>query len=163
MGSTTGNSSDGSTPCAEGKDVNANWKSLFNFTTRKHTMTLTLGMAFALPASVVMPIFTVILGDEFEMLADLTFGKVSPDGFIRSVKQRCTELVVLGGVSWILNSAYTALFTAFGEQQATSARDTLFLQLMKRDLEWFDVQKDGTAPFLAAAQRYVFFFFHTST
>ena len=148
------NSSSATTKTEQGgKKLKASWKTLFNFTTRKHAATLVPGVGCALGASLAIPVLTFVLGAQFEVLAAYTSGRLPPSEFRENVETLCLALTIVGGLSWLLNSAYSTLFMVFGEQQAANARHVLFFELMKRDFEWFQAQKDGTGAFLSAVQR----------
>ena len=120
------------------------WTSLFSFTTSRHAPALISALVFALAAGLILPSFSIVLGDLFDV-----FASPSPGDLLAKVTKCCLRLVVLGSVGWLLSSCYFALFTAFGELQAANARNILFLQLFKRDVQWFHTQHDGTGAFLS--------------
>jgi ATP-binding cassette subfamily B (MDR/TAP) protein 1 len=52
-------------------------------------------------------------------------------------------LVGLGSASWLLNGGYFMLWLAFGELQAKSVREKLFDGMLEKDMEWYDMRKNG--------------------
>lgn len=139
-------------PSRESAQLRATWGSLFNFTTRSHLPTLILSLIFALAAGLVLPALAVVLGSVFDIFASFSPVSSSLEDLLQEVVSCCVQLVGLGTVSWLLGSGYFAFFTAFGEQQAGNARNKVFSELLKRDVEWFQMQKDGTGAFLSVLQ-----------
>ncbi|RHZ60109.1 ABC transporter ATP-binding protein [Aspergillus thermomutatus] len=126
--------------------------SLFGFTTKKHVPTLSLATVFALLASSVTPIFAILLGDIFNSFTSFGSGDISGDDLLRKVARHGIALSGLGIASWVLNGAYFSLFIVFGELQVSNARTRLFEELLGRDQEWFETQKDGTKAFFSYLQ-----------
>lgn len=132
--------------------LRATWISLFNFTTKKHVPTLTLAIVFALGAGITMPAMAVILGSTFDVFTSFTSGTLLGEDLLGKIVKYCIQMVGLGAISWFLSGAYFTLFTAFGELQAGNARSRLFVELLRRDVEWFQLQQDGTGAFLSSVQ-----------
>lgn len=132
--------------------IQTSWKSLFNFTSRKHLPILITGSLFALCAGCVTPVLAVLLGNVFE--AFTTFGAGQSDaGTLRStIATNCLGMVGLGAAGWFLNGAYFMIFVAFGEFQASSIRGKVFVELLRRDIEWFEAQREGSGAFLSGIQ-----------
>ncbi|EAW10345.1 ABC transporter ATP-binding protein [Aspergillus clavatus NRRL 1] len=128
------------------------WMSLFNFTTRSHSATLSLAIVFAFLASSITPIFAILLGEIFNSFTLFGGGQLSNDGLLQDVARNGIGLAGLGVASWILNGVYFTLFIIFGELQVSNARITLFEGLLERDQEWFETQKDGTKAHLSYLQ-----------
>ncbi|EAW25244.1 ABC transporter ATP-binding protein [Aspergillus fischeri NRRL 181] len=126
--------------------------SLFGFTTKNHLPTLSLATALALLASSVTPIFAILLGDIFNSFTSFGGGDISGDDLLRKVARHGIALSGLGIASWVLNGAYFSLFIVFGELQLSNARTRIFEELLGRDQEWFETQKDGTNAFLSYLQ-----------
>ncbi|KAF7125812.1 hypothetical protein CNMCM5793_002105 [Aspergillus hiratsukae] len=126
--------------------------SLFGFTTKNHVPTLSLATVLALLASSVTPIFAIFLGDIFNSFTSFGGGGISGDDLLRKVARQCIALSGLGIASWVLNGAYFSLFIVFGELQVSNARTRIFEELLGRDQEWFENQKDGTKAFLSYLQ-----------
>lgn len=125
---------------------------LLSFTTTKHIPTLVLAVSFALLASLAMPFFAVVLGDLFNTFMLFGAGSLSSQALLDQTVTGCVRLAGLGIASCVLNGSYFLLFIAFGEQQAASARGSIFEALLERDIEWFETQGEGTAAFLSGLQ-----------
>lgn len=92
------------------------------------------------------------MGFIFDVIAQYVAGSVGHAAFMREVSKWCVILVGLGVASWILNSALFALWVTFGEIQAKNVREKMFAELLKRDMEWYDLRKDGVASLLVRIQ-----------
>lgn len=140
-----------SEPAATGTSK-AGWLSLFRFTTRKHIPILVPGVILAIAASLTAPALAILLGNVFDSFTIFGAGQTSTQSLVQKVTTGCIGLAGLGAASWALNASYYTLFVLFGELQAASARTRLFEQLLKRNLEWFESQQDGTGAFLSSLQ-----------
>lgn len=129
-----------------------NWKSLFGFTTRKHLPTLILGSISALIASCVTPALAVFLGNVFDSFTSFGSGQINAGKLRSEIVANCFGMIGLGVAGWFLNGAYFASFVAFGELQASSVRSKVFVELLKRDVEWFEAQREGAGAFLSGIQ-----------
>lgn len=131
---------------------NAGWMTLFSFMTKKHTLTLALATSFALLASLIMPLFAIVLGNLFNSFMLFGAKNISNQELLEQVATGCVRLAGLGLASWVLNGAYFLLFIVFGELQAASSRGKIFQGLLQKDIEWFEGQENGTAAFLSSIQ-----------
>ena len=131
---------------------NAGWMTLFSFMTKKHTLTLTLATSFALLASLIMPLFAIVLGNLFNSFMLFGAKNISNQDLLEQVATGCMRLAGLGLASWVLNGAYFLLFIVFGELQAASARGKIFQGLLQKDIEWFEGQENGNLAFLSSLQ-----------
>jgi ATP-binding cassette subfamily B (MDR/TAP) protein 1 len=131
---------------------NPGWKSLFGFTTRRHLPTLILGSIFALVASLVTPALAIFLGNVFDSFNSFGADKTDAKGLRGQVITNCLGMIGLGVGGWFLNGAYYALFVAFGEMQASVIRSRVFLELLKRDVEWFEAKSEGSGALLSGIQ-----------
>lgn len=121
----------------------AGWKSLFNFTTRKHTAPLVVAISLSVAAGLVVPTQAFILGKLFSAFASYGGGTITESSFMDTVSKYCVYLVALGSAAWALQGGYFTSWMIFGELQAKSARDRLFNGLIERDMEWYDMRKNG--------------------
>lgn len=128
------------------------WKSLFGFTTRKHLPTLAVGATFALLAGCVTPALAIFLGNVFDLFTSFGAGQMLDDELCSHIVMNCLGMIGLGAVGWFLNGSYFAIFIAFGEMQASSIRREAFVELLKRDIEWFEAQREGSGAFLSGIQ-----------
>lgn len=132
--------------------VSPSWKSLFGFTSRRHLPTLISGSIFALIASCVTPALAIFLGNVFDSFTSFGAGLTDPQDLQRLIIKNCLGMIGLGAAGWVLNGAYYALFVAFGEMQASAIRSEVFAELLKRDVQWFEAQSEGTGAFLSGVQ-----------
>ncbi|KAJ5708386.1 hypothetical protein N7488_008187 [Penicillium malachiteum] len=132
--------------------IRTNWKSLFSFTTRKHLPILIAGSIFALFAGCVTPVLAVLLGNVFDDFTSYGAGQSDADTLRSKIATNCLGMVGLGASGWFLNSAYYMIFVAFGEFEASSIRGKIFVELLKRDVAWFEAQKEGSGAFLSGIQ-----------
>jgi len=137
---------------ATAADTNPSWMSLFGFTTRRHLPTLILGSIFALIASCITPALAILLGNVFDSFTSFGAGLTDALGLQEQIIKSCLGMIRLGAAGWFLNGAYYALFVAFGEMQASGIRSEVFIELLKRDVEWFEAQSEGSGAFLSGVQ-----------
>ncbi|KAJ5145188.1 ABC transporter integral membrane type 1 [Penicillium atrosanguineum] len=128
------------------------WKSLFHFTTQQHLLALVIGALFALLAGCVTPVLAIFLGNVFDVFTGFGGGETGADDLRDKITINCIRMVGLGAAGWFLNSAYFAIFVAFGELQASKIRTRVFVELLKRDVAWFEAHKEGSGAFLSGIQ-----------
>lgn len=121
----------------------AGWKSLFNFTTKKHTAPLVIAVSLSVFAGLVVPTEAFLLGKLFAAFASYGGGTITQSKFMDTVSRYCVYLVALGSAAWALQGGYFTSWMIFGELQAKSARDRLFNGLIERDMGWYDMRKNG--------------------
>ncbi|KAJ5615946.1 hypothetical protein N7537_001060 [Penicillium hordei] len=131
------------------------WKSLFGFTTRRHLPTLIFGSIFALVASLVTPALAIFLGNVFDSFTSFGADHTDSQGLHSQVITNCFGMIGLGVAGWFLNGAYYALFVAFGEMQASVIRSQVFLELLNRDVEWFEAKSEGSGALLSGIQAHI--------
>jgi hypothetical protein len=134
---------------------NVKWKSLFNFTTRKHTLVIIFSAVFAILVGAVTPVQSYLLGRVFGNFAKYAGGTVSESQFKHDMLVYNLYFVGLGTISWVFTTLYFAGWVLFGELQARSARGRLFKALLDRKIEWFDQRKDGMGAMTTKLQRRV--------
>jgi ATP-binding cassette subfamily B (MDR/TAP) protein 1 len=128
------------------------WKSIFGFTTRQHLPIFLTGTLFALLAGCVTPVLAIFLGNVFDVFTAFRAGEAGPDHLRDNITTNCISMVGLGTAGWFLNSAYFAVFVAFGELQASHIRTMVFVELLERDIAWFEAHKEGSGAFLSGIQ-----------
>lgn len=128
------------------------WESLFSFTTRRHLPTLVIGAVLALLAGCVTPALAIFLGNVFDAFTSFGAEQISFDQLRSQIVASCLGMLGLGAAGWFLNSAYFTVFVAFGELQAFNIRNKVFAELIQRDVEWFEAQKEGSGAFLSGIQ-----------
>lgn len=132
--------------------LKSSWKSIFSFTTRQHLPILLIGTLFALLAGCVTPVLAIFLGNVFDVFTAFRAGEAGADHLRDKITTNCISMVGLGTAGWFLNSAYFAVFVAFGELQASNIRAMMFVKLLKRDIAWFEAHKEGSGAFLSGIQ-----------
>lgn len=131
----------------------AGWLSLFNFTSKHHTPTLTIALILSIISGIVIPAVSIFLGKIFNLFTEYASGKISGHVLVSKVSINCIALVAIGVGSWALNGGYFMFWLVFGELQAKSVRDRLFDGLMQKDMEWYDMRKNGVSALIPRLQR----------
>ncbi|KAF2814612.1 P-loop containing nucleoside triphosphate hydrolase protein [Mytilinidion resinicola] len=130
----------------------AGWKALFSFTTRKHLGILASATISAMVFGLVLPAASVLLGLIVNQYTNFGARRISGDELLRNVSKYCIYLTVLGATSWVTNIFSQTLWLTFGEMQARSARDRMFKNLLSKDIEWYDMRRNGIGAFLPRVQ-----------
>ncbi|KAJ6104580.1 ABC transporter integral membrane type 1 [Penicillium sp. IBT 18751x] len=142
-------------PLAGTAGLKPSWNSLFVFTTQQYLPVLVTGTLFALLAGCVTPLLAILLGNIFDAFTTFGGGETGADYLCDTVRTNCVGVLGLAAAGWFLNSAYYAAFVAFGELQASSIRTSVFVELLKRDVAWFESQEEGSGALLSAIQAQV--------
>lgn len=138
---------------ARGDDIQiAPWKALFFFTTRQHLVPLTLGVFCAVVAGVSSPAQSVLLGKAFGLFTKYAAGKISGHDLMKQEMRYVYYMLAIGVGSWLVHFFFFALWLAFGELQAKSARDRLFQGLLEKEIAWYDVRKSGIGALIPRLQ-----------
>ncbi|KAJ5980367.1 hypothetical protein N7481_007665 [Penicillium waksmanii] len=132
--------------------VTPGWKSLFHFTTRKNLPSVVVGSIFALLAGCATTALAIFLGDVFNAFTAFGSGDIDYDGLHGKILTGCLGMIGLGAAGWFLNGAYYAAFIIFGELQASNVRRDVFVELLTRDMEWFEAQEEGSGALLSGIQ-----------
>ncbi len=132
----------------------APWRSLFNFTTKKHTISLVLAILLSIGSGIVIPALAYLLGKVFDSFANFGAGKIDGPELVHKVSIWCLALVGLGSASWLLNGGYFMCWLVFGELQAKSVRDKLFESLVDKEMEWYDMRSSGIGALISRFQTY---------
>lgn len=130
----------------------ATWRHVFAFTERHHTGTLVLAVAAAACAAGVKISNAVFLGKFLDIDTSLGNGTTSPETATANVAFLCLVFTALGVAAWIFNWAFMTAWIIFGELTAKSARETVFTNLLYKDMTWFDSQKEGVSSALSSIQ-----------
>lgn len=72
---------------------------------------------------------------------------------VKKVAVNCIAIVGVGAGSWVLNGGFFMFWLVFGELQAKIVRDKLFDGLMQKDMEWYDLRKNGIGALILRLQR----------
>lgn len=132
--------------------VLAPWRSLFAFTTRKQVPLFSAGVVCALLAGASSPAQTLIIGKLYGGFTDYASGTLDKQEFMRKETTYVIYLVAIACGSWVLHTVDFGIWVAFGELQAKSARDRLFHGLLDKEIEWYDMRKNGIGAMLPRLQ-----------
>lgn len=140
----------GETPTgAKADDIQvAPWKALFFFTTRSHLTCLVVAVVSAVLSGLTSPASALLVGKAFQ-----SFATVTDDNEL--VKKETKYVLYMLGValgSWLLHFIFFASWVTFGELQANSARDRLFNGMLVKDIEWYDLRKNGIGALIPRLQ-----------
>lgn len=132
--------------------IPATWGSLFSFTSRQHTLTLTLALVLTVIGGLIKPAVAIFIGKYFEDLA--SYGASNCDSFelMSRISWWCIGLTILGSISWVVNGSFLSFWMVFGELQARSARQHLFSSMLEKAMEWYDLREDGIGSLLIRIQ-----------
>ncbi len=144
---------DAKDPGREESPRRARWVSLFNFTSRGHTAHLVLAVTFAIVSGVVIPAVAIFLGRLFNLFTDFGGSQIGGQDLVKKVAVNCIAIVGVGAGSWVLNGGFFMFWLVFGELQAKIVRDKLFDGLMQKDMEWYDLRKNGIGALILRLQR----------
>ena len=133
----------------------AKWRSLFNFTTKRHASIAILSCLFTVLVGAVTPVQSYLLGRVFGIMAEYVAGTVTEAKFKKDVQTYNIVFVGLGTASWIFTSAFFFCWVVFGELQSRGARQRLFKALLARKMEWYDQRKDGMGAMTTKLQSFV--------
>ena len=133
-------------------DTSPGWRSLFAFTTRKHLPVLSLALTLSVASGILVPALAYLLGKLFDCFTKFGAGIYDGSELVKKVSTYSIALTVLGSLSGILNAGYFALWLVFGELQAKCARDRLFEDMLRKDMEWYDMRKDGVEALIQRLQ-----------
>jgi ATP-binding cassette, subfamily B (MDR/TAP), member 1 len=128
--------------------VRSTWKSLFAFTRWSHAAALIAAIAAAGITAALKTVLAIVLGQIFDIIGDFGNGTQNGTTTVAEVARWAVILVVLGIGNWAANSAFIALWIAFGELQANSVRNEVFQSLLSRNIAWFDEQDQGISSLL---------------
>ena len=130
----------------------AGWRSLFNFTSKRHGVPLFFAVIFSIASGIVIPALALFLGSIFDSFTRFGAGTLGGSDLVEKVSWQGLALVGLGSASWLLNGGYFMLWLAFGELQAKNVRDKLFDGMLEKDMEWYDMRKNGIGALLPRFQ-----------
>lgn len=133
-------------------EVKGRWKHLFAFTRWSHAWLLLAAMAATVIAAGLKTALAVLLGKTFDVMSAYAAGNASAEVTRSGVAMWCYVLLGIGGANWLANTAFLALWIAFGELQANSARREIFDTLLWKDMSWFDSQEKGISSLLVRGQ-----------
>jgi len=134
------------------KETVASWRSLFAFTDKQHALSITCAIIITVSCGVIKPAAAFFYGKIFAVLA--LFGGRQLDGHdtLQQISTWCVALTILGVLAWLVNGALLSSWMVFGELQAKSVREKMFIGLLDKDMEWYDLREDGISSLLTRIQ-----------
>ncbi|PSR88794.1 P-loop containing nucleoside triphosphate hydrolase protein [Coniella lustricola] len=135
-----------------GKQSKSSWKDLFAFTEPQHYGALAVAIGVAALVAAAKTSYAIFLGRVMDILTPLGAGTLSKTVAMTGVTFWCILLTAVGAAVWICNFVFMAAWVIFGELIAKNTRDTLFDNLMHKDMAWFDSQTDGISSSLSSMQ-----------
>jgi ATP-binding cassette subfamily B (MDR/TAP) protein 1 len=132
--------------------LQAGWKALFGFTTKKHLPILFGAVLSAAIAAATLPAFSIIYGLIFRAYTEYGTGNLDSEALRSSVTRYCLILTSIASLNWIVNSFYFFFFLTFGELQARGARNRVFDALIRKDMTWYDTRETSVAALLPTVQ-----------
>jgi ATP-binding cassette subfamily B (MDR/TAP) protein 1 len=139
----------------EDAPVKARWRSLFRFTTIRQLPLILVALAITIATSATKIVFAFYLGQLFELFTQLGNGTTKGPQMLEGVRSNILILLVIGGVSWVLNAGFLFIWITFAEFQVRCVRQELFTKLLDQDLSWYDMKEQGMGSFLSYSQKQV--------
>lgn len=133
-------------------DVKPSWHSLFLFTSRTHGGSIAIALFSTLLSSLLKPASAILYGKIFSDLTKYGAGTANRHDTLHGISRWCIALVALGAVAWMVEGTFLLSWMAFGELQAKSARERLFVGMLNKEMGWYDLQEDGIESLLIRIQ-----------
>jgi len=130
----------------------APWRALLFFTTKANAPILVFGIVCSIIAGAALPAQSFLMGKLFDGFSSYARGSLDAAQLMHYETKYVLYLVGVSGASWLFHSLEFMAWLAFGELQAKGARDRLFLGLLEKDIEWYDMRKNGIAALLPRLQ-----------
>ncbi|KUI55810.1 Alpha-factor-transporting ATPase [Cytospora mali] len=128
------------------------WRHLFVFTERRHAAFLGFAVIAAVLVAATKTLYAILLGKIMDIVSPLGAGTISGTTAMGGVRIWCLVLTGVGVAIWAFNSALMALWVIFGELAAKSARESLFSNLLSKEMAWFDRQQEGVSSSFSSMQ-----------
>lgn len=139
----------------ERTELKLSWRALFHFTSKKDIFIAAPGIFFIVIAGALKPTMAIFLGRIFNEMAAYGGGATTSEQLMKDVSTWCIALTGLAFATWLFNSSFFALSLLFGERQAMNARERLFVGMLRKEMEWYDLRTDGIASLLIRIQTWV--------
>ncbi|WPG97252.1 Hypothetical protein R9X50_00002400 [Acrodontium crateriforme] len=137
------------------KSTSTPWSALFFFTSGPSVPMLVFGILFSILAGAISPINAFFSGQVFNGFSLYAGGHWDKDKLLKEERICVIYLVGLAGGSWLLHSLQLMSWLTFGELQAKHARDRMFHSLLDKDVEWFEMRKNGIGALLPRLQTHI--------
>lgn len=134
----------------------ANWRSLFNFTSKAHKVHFAVAIISSVASGIIIPALAVFLGKLFGAFTSYGGNHTSGAHLLQKMLTYDTGLMALGCTAGVLNAVYLSSWIIFGELQAKSAREKIFGGVLDKKMEWFDTRMPGIETLTSRLQMYEF-------
>ncbi|PVH77878.1 P-loop containing nucleoside triphosphate hydrolase protein [Cadophora sp. DSE1049] len=128
------------------------WRSLFFFTTRKHSLVIAIAVFSSLLSALLKPALAIFFGKIFSIFTKFGLGILSGPEALIAISKWCIALVSLGGAAWLIEGSFLSSWMVFGELQAKSVREQMFVGMLDKEMEWYDLRQDGIGSLLIRIQ-----------
>jgi len=135
-----------------GSDVPPSWSSLFAFTTKEHSAPLSVALITTFFSALLKPTAAIFFGKIFDVLIKFGLGQLDGHDTLHGVSLWCVALVSLGGIALLVETVFFSSWLIFGELQAKSLREKMFIGMLDKEMEWYDVREDGMGSLLIRIQ-----------
>jgi ATP-binding cassette, subfamily B (MDR/TAP), member 1 len=132
--------------------VKFSWRSLFVFTTRKHTLTIIVALISTIASSLLKPAAAIFFGNIFSSMTRYGAGTISIQVAVQQISKWCVALTALGVAAWLAEGVFLLSWMIFGELQAKSMREQIFTGMLDKNMEWYDLRNDGIGTLLIRIQ-----------
>jgi ATP-binding cassette subfamily B (MDR/TAP) protein 1 len=130
----------------------AKWQDLFAFTAQSHFAILLPAIILSLLAGLLQPAVAIFFGRISTAFADYGAGRIESSTFMHHITNAVYALIAIGTCTLVLRGLSFSLWLLFGELQAKSARQELFVILLRKELRWYESQAHGTSAVLSSLQ-----------
>ncbi|XP_037371253.1 mitochondrial potassium channel ATP-binding subunit [Talpa occidentalis] len=121
-------------------EAHFNWKLFWQFL-HPHLLILGAAVVMALGAALANVQIPLLLGQLVEIVAKYTRDHVG--SFLTESRNISAHLLLLYGLQGLLTFGYLVLLSRIGERMAVDMRRTLFSNLLRQDIAFFDATKTG--------------------
>ena len=133
-------------------EITTTWRSLFSFTTRQHAPAIVFIVLSTIASGALKPVAAIFFGYSFTSLSKYGSGIITAPEVVHEVSIWSIALCVLGVASWFFEGLFLLSWMLFGELQAKSVREKLFVGMLEKDMEWYDLREDGIGSLLIRIQ-----------
>lgn len=114
------------------------YRGLYRFTTKADLTILLPAIAVSIASGCLVPAFTILLGKIFTSFGAYSTGKLAGGDLEQQVVPYVIGICIVGAAAWGLGWANMALWLAFGENVARTARQRMMKGLLEKNMTWFD-------------------------
>jgi ATP-binding cassette subfamily B (MDR/TAP) protein 1 len=129
-------------------DIKPSLRSLFSFTTKNHVFDLVCCVVSGILSGALKPISSIFYGNIFGALTNYGAGVLTGRETLHTVSIWCIAITALGVATWLSEGIFLCSWMVFGELQAKSVREKMFMGLLSKDIQWYDLRRDGIGSLL---------------